>query len=132
MEAKINPDQGEKLLSSIISDSDLSKSHSHTFKISTNMSRSYACSWWWMCFLVAPLGTALMNSQCASPLSLTGTPANLLEATELILIIFLFLHPLNCLHAPNGLVGILLLKASLSDFYKAMKMTAGILGLSCL
>jgi hypothetical protein len=39
--------------------------------------------------------------------------------------IFSFLHPLNYLRAPNGLVGILSLKESTVDFHKETRTIAG-------
>lgn len=40
------------------------------------------------------------------------------------MLIFLFLHPLNYLHDPNGLVGIQFLKASIVDFHQETETAA--------
>lgn len=70
-----------------------------------------------------------MNARCSPAPSFSGPPANLLSATDLMMI-FLFLHSLNYLHAPNILIGILFLKASAADFHKEMKMIGGVVCLS--
>lgn len=46
------------------------------------------------------------------------------------MMIALFLHPLNYLHVPNVLIGILFFKASIVGFHKEMRMVGGVLCLS--